>query len=112
MENKEMENKSMEPTETDAVTKTAEAVAAEEPVAEKVTETPAPENQEEKFKRLSKIRIDNTAEDLRKLANLSNRSNYSYTDEDVEKMFAYIRAAVDKAEKAFKQEEFMEEFSW
>ena len=52
-----MENKSMEPTETDAVVETAEAVAAEETVAEKVTETPAPETQEEKFKRLSKIRM-------------------------------------------------------
>lgn len=79
---------------------------------ENIEEQNTNESPEEKFKRLSKIRVDNTVENLRKLSNLSNKANYFYTDEDVEKIFSHIQKALDKAKKSFKQEEFMEEFRW
>lgn len=70
------------------------------------------ETPEEKFKRVSKPRIDKTVNCIRTIANLSNRNIYSYTEEEVDKMFRHLQLALDKAKKSFKQEKFMEEFKW
>ena len=45
-----------------------------------------------KFKDLAEKRVIRTIKDLRLIGNLSNRSNYSYTEEDVRK----IISALDK----------------
>lgn len=70
------------------------------------------ETQEEKFKRISHGRIKNVVDDLRKIASLSNKARYSYTDDEIEKMFTYLQRALDKTKDSFKQEDFMEEFKW
>lgn len=70
------------------------------------------ETQEEKFKRISNGRIKNVVDDLRKIASLSNKARYSYTDDEIEKMFSYLQRALDKTKDSFKQEDFMEEFKW
>lgn len=70
------------------------------------------ETQEDKFKRISYGRIKNVVDDLRKIASLSNKARYSYTDKEIEKMFTYLQRALDKTKDAFKQEDFMEEFKW
>lgn len=44
----------------------------------------------EKFKRLAKLRGERILKNLRLLANLSNKHNYEYTDEDVRLIFAAI----------------------
>ncbi|MFP6650594.1 MAG: hypothetical protein VCA17_00005 [Dehalococcoidia bacterium] len=36
------------------------------------------------------------------IGNLSNRSNYSYTDEDVNKIFGYLRKKLKESEERFK----------
>lgn len=70
------------------------------------------ESPEAKFKRLSKSRIDKTVNYIRTISNLANKSLYTYTDEEVNKMFNHLQKALDKAKKSFQQEEFMDEFKW
>ena len=53
----------------------------------------------ERFKRLAELRGNRIIKDLRLLSNLSNKSNYSYTDEEVKIIFN----AIDKEFKLTKQ---------
>lgn len=48
------------------------------------------ENRREKFIRLATYRTNLVLEKLRILGNLSNKTNYDYTDEDVNKIFSAI----------------------
>lgn len=50
------------------------------------------ETRAEKFKRLAVLRTNATLDKLRLLGNLSNKSNYEYTDEDVRKILSAIEA--------------------
>lgn len=40
------------------------------------------------------------------------KARYSYTNDEIEKMFSYLQRAFDKTKDSFKQEDFMEEFKW
>ena len=57
------------------------------------------ETRKEKFVRLATYRTNLVLEKLRILGNLSNKANYDYTDEDVNKIFAAIdsQLRIDKA---------------
>ena len=57
------------------------------------------ESRHEKFKRLATLRTNAVLEKLRLLGNLSSRTNYDYTDEEVIKIFSAIDAQL-KAVKA------------
>lgn len=59
------------------------------------------ETREEKFKRLATQRTNIVLEKLRILGNLSNRANYSYTDEQVRKIFYTIEAQLKAAKARF-----------
>ncbi len=48
------------------------------------------ESRKEKFIRLATYRTNLVLEKLRILGNLSNKTNYDYTDEDVNKIFAAV----------------------
>lgn len=48
------------------------------------------ETRKEKFIRLATYRTNLVLEKLRILGNLSNKTNYDYTDEDINKIFAAI----------------------
>lgn len=48
------------------------------------------ETRKEKFIRLATYRTNLVLEKLRILGNLSNKTNYDYTDEDVNKIFAAV----------------------
>ena len=48
------------------------------------------ETRREKFKRLAIYRTNMVLEKLRILGNLSNKANYDYADEEVNKMFSAI----------------------
>ena len=48
------------------------------------------EDRREKFKRLATKRTNAILDKLRLLENLSNTSNYDYTDEEVNKIFSVI----------------------
>ena len=59
------------------------------------------ETKEEKFLRLASKRMDAIIDDLRKLGNCANRSNYSFTDEQVKQMFDVIAEATESARSRF-----------
>ena len=48
------------------------------------------ETRKEKFKRLATYRTNAVLEKLRLLGNLSNKSNYDYSDEEINKIFYAI----------------------
>lgn len=64
-------------------------------------EKAAGESKEERFTRLAQTRTDNALRSIRILGNLSNISNYAYTPEQVQKIFAALRAQLDNAEGKF-----------
>lgn len=71
------------------------------------------ETKEEKFLRLSENRVNNIVKGIRNLANLSNKNNYNYTDEQVDKLFAYIEKNLQDAKNRFKgKENVVDKFSW
>ena len=72
------------------------------------------ENSRERFLRVSSKRVTNVVDSLRLIDNIGRQPEYyEYSEEDIEKMFSYIRKAVNKAEYSFKNsKKFMEEFKW
>ena len=63
------------------------------------------ETPEERFRRLATKRTNSILNDLRKLGNLSNRVNYRYSEEDVERIFTAIYEAVADIETRFHKQE-------
>lgn len=59
------------------------------------------ESREERFIRMGQTRMNKVLDSIRLLKNLSNRSSYSYTDEQVDKMFQTIDMAVTDAKNSF-----------
>jgi hypothetical protein len=57
-----------------------------------------------RFKRRAGGRVNSILKTLDLLKKTSNRDNYFYTPEQVDKMFARIREDVDAAEQAFRVE--------
>lgn len=70
------------------------------------------ETAEEKFLRLSQSRVNNIIDDIRLLGKLSNTATYTYTDEQVEKMFSYIESVLQDAKDSFKKKKPVQEFKW
>ena len=58
-----------------------------------------------KFIDIGARRTEDILHKIKLLSNLSNKSNYHYTDEEVNKMFGSIRVELRKAEATFKSEE-------
>lgn len=61
------------------------------------------ETREEKFKRIAGGRVQKILDKLRLLENCSDKSNYTYTDEQVGKIFKTINDEVKKVESSFKR---------
>jgi hypothetical protein len=59
------------------------------------------ETDAQKFKRLATRRVNLVLKHIRLIGNLSNRSNYTYTANDVEKIFKTLDAAVAEAKEKF-----------
>lgn len=55
----------------------------------------------EKFKHLAERRTSSLIKNARALGRLSRRSSYEYTDAQLVKIFAAIRAEIDEAEAKF-----------
>lgn len=71
------------------------------------------ESKRDAFLRISTSRVNRLVDDIRILSNLGDMSRYTYTEEDVNKMFGHIEEAVSKAKKQFiKNEPFMPPFKW
>lgn len=54
-----------------------------------------------KFVELAEKRVAKTIKDMRLIGNLSNRSNYTYTDEDVKKILKALRNELDVLKSRF-----------
>lgn len=59
------------------------------------------ESDRQKFVQLAQARVNKTLKDLQLIGNLSNRSNYDYTDEDVEKIFRALSQEIAACKKRF-----------
>jgi len=69
------------------------------------------ENRHARFIRLAEARTNKVIEMIRLIGNCSNKSNYSYCTQDVEKMFNIIQQELDAAKQRFyADEERTEEF--
>ena len=55
----------------------------------------------EKFVELAEKRVNKTLKDIKLIGNLSNRSNYSYTEQDVKKIYGALTKAVDEMKSKF-----------
>ncbi len=62
---------------------------------------PTSEIRREKFKQLAEARVRKAAKALQLIGNLGNRSNYSYTETDVRKIFAYLDKTLKEARRKF-----------
>lgn len=58
-------------------------------------------NARDRFVRLAEARTTRVLRDIASLSNLSNRSNYSYTAEDVRKIFNAISSELKDAQSRF-----------
>lgn len=59
------------------------------------------ESDREKFKRLANKRVSAALKKISLIGNLSNRSNYVYTEEDVNKIFTALNEEIQAAKKLF-----------
>lgn len=60
------------------------------------------ENKHDKFKRIATKRVNDLLDKLDILGNCSNKSNYSYTDEDIQKIFRAIDLKIKDTKSKFK----------
>lgn len=62
------------------------------------------ENKSDKFKRIATKRTRNIIENIRVLGNTSNKISYSYTEDEVDKIFSAIRIELKKQEDKFRDD--------
>ena len=55
----------------------------------------------ERFVDLAQKRVNKTVNDIRLIGNLSNKTNYSYTEEDVKKIYSALKTALDEMKVRF-----------
>lgn len=70
------------------------------------------ESKEEKFKRLSKDRVNKVVKAIETLEHLANKNQYTYSDEQVEKMFKFIEDALVRAKESFANKKSGQKFDW
>ena len=58
-------------------------------------------NSRKKLVKITEKRVTRTIKDIRLIGNLSNRSNYSYTDEDVRKIYRTLKTELDNLKSRF-----------
>ena len=55
----------------------------------------------ERFVDLAQKRVNKTVNDIRLIGNLSNKTNYSYTEGDVKKIYSALRSALYEMKAKF-----------
>lgn len=63
------------------------------------------ESKNEKFRRLARLRGERALKDIRLLANLANRNNYSYSEDEVRALFSPLEAELRLAKQKFRRTE-------
>ena len=66
------------------------------------------EDKNKKFKRLAEKRVNNVIKQVQLIGNLSNRSNYDYSREEVNKIIKVLKKSISDLESKFdsKNDEF------
>jgi hypothetical protein len=59
------------------------------------------EDDRKKFVKLAEARVGKALNDIRLIGNLSNRSNYDYTEQDAKKIYSALKKAVDEMKQRF-----------
>lgn len=59
------------------------------------------ESRRDRFKRLANRRVNNTLKQIELIGNLSNKSSYDYTDEEIRKIFFEIDKELRTAKVKF-----------
>lgn len=59
------------------------------------------EEKREKFVRLAEQRVNRALNDLRLIGNLSNKNAYTFTDDDVKKIFKTLQKELEQAKSRF-----------
>lgn len=60
------------------------------------------ESRKEKFKRLANIRVNNALKQIDLIGNLSNKSTYEYSEEEIRKIFSELDSALRTNKAIFK----------
>lgn len=68
------------------------------------------ETKEQRFTRIAQYRVNRILEDMRILGNCANRNVYSYSDDQVMKIFEVLRARLTATEGKFTPENKKDEF--
>lgn len=68
------------------------------------------DDKKERFVRIAERRTNNILEQLRLLGNCSNKNNYSYTEEDVRKIFSVIETELKEVKMKFNSKANKEKF--
>ena len=58
-------------------------------------------NDRDNFVKLAQNRVNKALKDIELIGNLSNKSNYSYTEEDVKKIYNVLKSALDDMKVRF-----------
>jgi hypothetical protein len=61
----------------------------------------AREKDRQKFVELAQKRVTRALKDIKLIGNLSNRSNYTYTDEDAKKIYKTLQNALNELKARF-----------
>lgn len=69
------------------------------------------ETKHEKFCRLAENRMNNVLKQLELLGNLSNRSSYDFTQQDVDKILKALKSAVANVEHSFRADSKSKKFT-
>ena len=65
------------------------------------TKMTGPSDRRMKFAELASKRVNRATQAIRTIGNLSNRSNYDWTEQDVKKIVRELRKAVKEVEDSF-----------
>lgn len=68
------------------------------------------EEKHEKFVRIAEKRTNKILEQIRLLGNCSNRNNYSYSEEEIKKIFGTIENELHSSKIRFSQKKQKEQF--
>jgi ABC-type Fe3+-hydroxamate transport system substrate-binding protein len=69
------------------------------------------EDRAQRFKRIATYRTNEVLEKLRLLGNLSNRANYDYTEDEIDKIFSAVDSQIRAVKAKFSSSKKRKDFS-
>jgi hypothetical protein len=72
-----------------------------DPRARSVTDMTSEETPHDKFRRLAESRVNRALNDIRLIGNLSNKNNYDYSSEEIDKIFRALDSELKQVRARF-----------